>query len=303
MIDVRKLEDLYAAFDDDFVRIYQHYRSPQVKVGIFVQSLITIAEDKLLAISKKIEELDDVILVVHAAETREEVEKIRSERGLSPVQLLDHLGLLGPRTVCVHCVHLDDRDLDLIAERKPGLVLCPVANLKLDDGIPPIRRLIETGAPVAAGTDGLATNNSASVLESAKLCALLGELSPQQAFDLATTGAANALGLPFRGRISVGADANVAVFKPYPSSVQPWSASGLLSHLVFNFTGLVLETLIVQGRKVIYRGQVTAADEARLVAQFQALQAEMEDASGNASERPKHRRGKPHLLRHCQPLL
>lgn len=278
VIHIRKLEDLYASFDADFARIYEQYRSPQVRVGVFVQSLTTIDDDKLSAISKKLRELDDVPLVVHVAETRSEVEKIRSERGLSPVQLLDRLGLLGPRTVCVHCVHLDDVDLDLIAERRPGLVLCPVANLKLGDGIPPVRLLTETGAPVAAGTDGLATNNSASVLESAKLCALLGGLSPQRAFDLVTTGAADVLRLPLQGRISVGADASVAAFRPYHSSVQPWGASNLLSHLVFNFAGFVLETLIVQGRKVICRGEVVSADERLLVARFRAMQAEMEQA-------------------------
>ncbi|MCR4402398.1 MAG: amidohydrolase family protein [Firmicutes bacterium] len=278
VIRVRKLEDLYASFDADFARIYERYHSQQVRVGIFVQSLSTVDDEKLLAISGWLREKNDVMLVIHVSETRSEVEKLRSERGMSPFQLLDRLGLLGPRTVCVHCVHVDERDLDLIAERKPGLVLCPVANLKLGDGIPPVRLLTETGAPVAAGTDGLATNNSASVLESAKLCALLGRLSAQRAFDLVTTGAADVLKLPRQGRIEVGAEASVAVFRPYRSSAQPWSASNILSHLVFNFAGFLLETLIVQGRKVIWRGEMVAADEGRLVAQFQAMQAEMERA-------------------------
>ena len=87
---------------------------------------------------------------------------------------LDHVGLLGPRTVLAHGCWLDDAELDLIAERGATVVTNPVANLKLAVGrVFPYRAARERGVEVGLGTDGPGSNNSLDLLSDAKSFALL----------------------------------------------------------------------------------------------------------------------------------
>jgi cytosine/adenosine deaminase-related metal-dependent hydrolase len=96
----------------------------------------------------------DTKLHIHVAEGQYEGERTRAEHGATPLRYLDALGALGPRTIGVHCVWLDDGELALMAERGAGLAYCPSSNMILGDGITRIPRCsagIPSGlAPTAA---------------------------------------------------------------------------------------------------------------------------------------------------------
>jgi 5-methylthioadenosine/S-adenosylhomocysteine deaminase len=71
---------------------------------------------------------------------------------------LHALDFLGPRTLAVHGVWLDEPDCQLLAQSGTWLVLCPRANRYTGAGVPPVDRLLETGVNLALGTDSLAGN-------------------------------------------------------------------------------------------------------------------------------------------------
>ncbi len=116
-------------------------------------------------------------LSVHVAESREELELLRSGRGAwreileergrwdpgwvagtaSPVEYLDGLGWLGARTLMVHGVHLTDAELVRMARAGTTLVTCPRSNHHSGAGRPPIARFYAAGVRVAVGTDSLAS--------------------------------------------------------------------------------------------------------------------------------------------------
>ena len=72
---------------------------------------------------------------IHVAEGRYEGERTLSEHGATPMRYLDRLGVLGPRTIGVHCVWLDDAEVELMGARRAALAYCPSSTMFLGDGI------------------------------------------------------------------------------------------------------------------------------------------------------------------------
>ncbi|MFW5918540.1 MAG: amidohydrolase, partial [Haloferacaceae archaeon] len=164
-------------------------------------SLTTVGERHLRAAIEGAREVG-VPVHVHANETTDEVEPIVAERGQRPLAYADEQGLLEPADFLAHCVHLDDTEIELLAERGAGVVHCPASNMKLASGAAPIQRLLEAGVPVALGTDGAASNNDLDVFDEMRDAAMLGKLATGDAaavpasavVRMATAGGADVFG-------------------------------------------------------------------------------------------------------------
>ena len=117
--------------------------------------------------------------------------------GLRPVAYLEKLGGLFPENLLVHGVHLDDKDIKLLAHNKMSLALCPRSNERLNVGKAPARRLQQAGVNLALGTDSLASNDSLSIWDEMHFAAhwFAGELDAPTIFAMATQQGADALGV------------------------------------------------------------------------------------------------------------
>src|SRR5919108_1136159 len=93
------------------------------------------ASPAMLRAGFEVAESEDTVFHVHVAEGRYEGERTLREHGATPVRYLDRLGVLGPRTVAVHCVWLDDEEIALLGGRGAALAYCPSSNMFLGDGI------------------------------------------------------------------------------------------------------------------------------------------------------------------------
>lgn len=172
-------------------------------------------------------------LSIHVAESAEEMQFLRDGTGpfrdflvargkwdeswkapgLTPVEYLDRLGVLSPRTLAVHCVHLDHQDLGRLQSRGVTVVTCPRSNQRLGVGKAPVPKLLASGIPVALGTDSLATSPDVDVFnEVAVLRQEHPGLAPAAALRIATWNGARALGLAKDlGTIETGKLAALAV--------------------------------------------------------------------------------------------
>ncbi|MBD1399104.1 amidohydrolase family protein [Pelovirga terrestris] len=154
----------------------------------------------------------------HVAESEEEVTFTRDSRGaiaerfyqainwqgfipppsgLRPVTYLEKLGGLFPENLLVHGVHLDDRDISLLARNRMSLALCPRSNERLKVGKAPVGLLLKAGVNLALGTDSLASNDSLSIWDEMHFAAhwFAGELDAPTIFSMATQQGADALGV------------------------------------------------------------------------------------------------------------
>jgi formimidoylglutamate deiminase len=123
-----------------------------VSVGVAAHSARAVPSDWLEAIAAYAEERD-LVRHVHASEQPREVDEVRAEHGCSPIELLARTGFLGPRAAVIHAIHVDARDVELLAESGATVVSCPTTEGNLGDGHPPLLALRDAGVPLALGSD------------------------------------------------------------------------------------------------------------------------------------------------------
>ena len=220
------------------------------------------ASTAMLRAGFEVAEAEDTVFHVHVAEGRYEGERTLREHGATPVRYLDRLGVLGPRTVAVHCVWLDDDEIRLMGARQAALAYCPSSNMFLGDGITRLPELLRAGVRVGLGTDGGCTNNRLSVFEEMRAASLLARvrlldgaaLDAATAFSLGTASAASILRLD-AGRIEPGQLADlVAVDLGHPSLHPP---TDLLKNVVYAMSPQAIMDVWVHGARVVERGRLT----------------------------------------------
>jgi len=149
--------------------------------------------------------------------------------GLSPIAYLDNLGLLDADTLCVHCVQVDDSDIELLARSGAGVCLCPESNRTLGVGRAPVEKMLAAGLAPCLGTDSLASNSDCSMWREIQL---LSEdhpaLSPIEILAAATINGARALDLlETAGSLAAGQPARLLCIEQKSSS-----EADLLEYLV-----------------------------------------------------------------------
>ncbi|GIX30648.1 MAG: N-ethylammeline chlorohydrolase [Porticoccaceae bacterium] len=246
---------------------------PLLSVAFAPHAVHTVAEPLLERIAVLAAEVDGRIHI-HLHETAAEVAAWERRRGERPLATLDRLGLLGETTQCVHMVALDEADLELLAERRPGVVHCPRSNLKLGSGICPLLSLLERNLAVGLGTDGAASNNSLDLLAEMQLAALLAKgtsgdaaaLDAHRALRLATLDGARVLGLAEEtGSLEPGKSADLAAFDLSGLAQQPLHHP--LSALAYTTTASSRASHVwVAGRALLVDGALTTLDEGEIAA-------------------------------------
>uniref|UniRef100_UPI0003778B86 guanine deaminase n=1 Tax=Actinoalloteichus spitiensis TaxID=252394 RepID=UPI0003778B86 len=177
----------------------------------------TSTEALLTMVARLHRDLPDLWIHSHAAENQEEVALVHRLFGADSVlALFDAHGLLGPRSVLAHCVHIDDTNRQRLARTGTAVAHCPTSNLFLGSGLFDLTSALDAGIPVGVGTDvGAGTSYSPLVTLNAAhtVAALRGHPLPApRAFYLATLGGARALRLDGAiGSLQPGREADFVV--------------------------------------------------------------------------------------------
>ncbi|MDD2903332.1 MAG: amidohydrolase [Syntrophales bacterium] len=200
---------------------------------------------------------------IHLAETRQEVEELQQQQGLTPGVHLDRLGLLDELTVAVHGVWLPPEDLELLARRGVKVSHCPESNLKLAAGVAPIPELLALGVRVGLGTDGAASNNDLDLMGEMSLAARLHKvwqrdptvLPAAQTVALATREGAGVLGLADKTvTLTPGKDADLLVLDLNQAHLTPLFDP--YSHLVYAARAADVRHVMVAGRWLLRDGEL-----------------------------------------------
>jgi guanine deaminase len=158
----------------------------------------------------------DVLLHTHLAENIAEIAAVRDRFAKEYLDVYDRFGLVGPRSVFAHCVHMEEPAMARLAAAGAGIAFCPSSNLFLGSGLFDLAQADRHGARVGIGTD-IGAGTSLSVLhtlcEAYKVCQLRGTtLDPFRALYLATAGGALVMGIGDRvGGLQPGQEADFVV--------------------------------------------------------------------------------------------
>ena len=229
---------------------------PLIQVAVQPHAVYTCSPD-LLSRCGELAERYDARLIIHLAETHQEVSDCRQRYGATPVAHLHNLHLLNPRLVADHGVVLSQADQELLAAQGASVVHCPESNMKLASGVAPVVELLARGVNVALGTDGCASNNNLDMLQEMDTAAKLHKvhhLDPTvmpaaTVLNLATRGGARALNLPHLGVLAPGQQADLVVVNgDQPHLVPLYNAC---SQIVYAAMGADIRTVLIAGRIVL----------------------------------------------------
>ncbi len=220
---------------------------------------------------------------IHVHETEAEVEQSIKQHGLRPLQRLKNLGVLSPKTQCVHMTQICDKDIEILKETATSVIHCPRSNMKLASGQTPIQLMRENGIPTGLGTDSAASNNSLNMISEMTQAALLAKvtannaeaLSAEQALQLATIDSAKALGLGHKiGSIEIGKQADITAVDLSKIAQQPVYSP--LSSLVYSESSQSVSNVWINGKQLLENGCLTTVDESAVLSKTQQWREKLE---------------------------
>lgn len=178
----------------------------------------TSSDDQLAAAGRLVADHPDVLMHTHLSENEGEIAFVagRFPDAADYLDVYDRFGLVGPRSVFAHCVHMSDRAFGRMAAAGAGIAFCPTSNLFLGSGLFDLARADRHGVKLGIGTD-IGAGTSLSVLhtlgQAYAVCQLKGlSLDPFRALHLATAGGARLIGIADRvGALLPGQEADFVV--------------------------------------------------------------------------------------------
>lgn len=254
--------------------LMKSWHSPSARVRYcFAPRFAVSCTQELLETVAKIAKENNLLIHTHASENRREIEVVESETGYRNIEYLQKVGLAGKNIALAHCIHVNEREQQILADTGTHVLHCPSSNLKLGSGVAPVTEMLARGVSVSIGADGAPCNNNLDVFKEIRLAALLQKmrcgstaLPAKTAFHLGTLAGAKALGQEAQiGSIEVGKRADIIIVNLNNLHCTP--TPDLLSTLIYSANSSDVETVIIDGQVVMRNRELLTMDEAEIIAQ------------------------------------
>jgi putative selenium metabolism protein SsnA len=242
--------------------------------GLFgLHASFTLSDRTLARCTRAAAELD-AAFHVHVAEAESDVIQCLREHGKRVVERFHDLGILGPRAIAAHCVHVDDREIDLLQSSQTNVIHNPESNMGNAVGCAPVLGMIDRGVRVGLGSDGY----TCDMFESLKVANLLHKHQsgnpgaawaepPAMLFGQNSAIASACFGRAI-GQLVPGALADIIVVDYDPPT--PLTESNVNSHILFGVSGRAVQTTIIGGRIVMHEREFVGIDEREIMAKARA---------------------------------
>lgn len=216
---------------------------------------------------------------IHVAEDAADREDALKKYQMPTVNRLEKLGVAGERSIFVHCVHIDDSEMEILAATKTSVVHNPESNMNNAVGVTKLFDLLKRGVLVGLGTDGMSSDMLAQ-MRCAYLLHRLANRDPRVAFleapQLLLQNNAEICERQFGlrlGEIGEGRPADLAILDYQPPT--PLNAGDFLGHLLFGLVDAVVDTTVCRGKILMKGKKILVLDEERIAARSRELAARM----------------------------
>ncbi|AEE92055.1 5-methylthioadenosine/S-adenosylhomocysteine deaminase [Tepidanaerobacter acetatoxydans Re1] len=248
--------------------LYQKYHEKEGRVKIFAgpHAPYTCSPRYL----KKVRALSDELGIgihIHLSETQKEVDESIEKWGKTPIKHVYDLGILERPTIAAHCVHVNDNDIEILANCKVSVAHNPTSNLKLASGFAPIEKMLKANVNVALGTDGASSNNNLNMFEEMHLASIINKcvnsdatsVPAEAVIKMATINGAKALGVEKElGSIKVGKKADIILIDLNKPHLCP--LHNPLSAICYSAQGSDVHTVIVDGKILMENYELKTID-------------------------------------------
>jgi len=216
---------------------------------------------------------------IHVAEDLADRTDSLAKYGVPTVERLHRLNVTGEKSIFVHCVHIDEAEMRILADTRTAVVHNPESNMNNAVGVTPLLKLLEKGVLVGLGTDGM----NSDMLVQMRCAYLLHRLAnrdprvafleaPQLLFQNNAEIAARQFGLRL-GEIAEGHPADLAILDYRPPT--PLSEANFLGHLIFGLVDATVDTTVCKGKILMKNKKVLTLDEERIAARSRELAPKM----------------------------
>lgn len=207
----------------------------------------------------------------HVCETRQEVETIRAKHGVSPIELLERTGVFENHFILIHGVHLDNKDIEILAKHNVPVIHNPHSNMSLGSGTCPVPKLLSNGVKVGLGTDSAASNNHLSILRELQTAYLIhkginrdpGILPAAKLLEMATQSGAEIYRMNSLGRLKKGFKADFQIIDLNSIHNQPL-IDPVIS-IVNSMHDHDIMTLVVNGQILMEERKIITLDEEMII--------------------------------------
>lgn len=256
--------------------------SETVRPSLFCHAPYTCSAETI-RLTKELCRSHGALFQIHLAETEWERNRIAELTGESPAGFLENLGVLDSKTLCVHGVWLDDRDLNILRDTGAGLVHCLESNLKLASGIADLALWIDKGLKVGIGTDSPASNNNLDIFGEMAMVAKLHKgikrnpttCPASEVLKLGTIWGAAAIGMEEEvGSLEVGKRADcIALSISEPHAMPLYDP---VSHIVYSAKASDVKYVWVDGKNVVRDGGIVSIDVELLMREVRKISKEID---------------------------
>lgn len=264
----------YGGSAEETAREYEHYKNlhPLVTYRLGFHAEYTTSRPLLDSLAEMVHSIKQPFFT-HLNETAAEVESCVAHSGMRTIEYLDSLGLFDYGGGGYHCVHVSEREMDILQERRMTVVTCPGSNTKLASGVAPVYEYLRRGIPVAIGTDGPASNNCLDFFREMFLTTGLQKLSHgAEAVDamdvlaMACRNGAYACGFPECDSLAPGKQADVVLIDLNQPNMQP--LNNIAKNVVYSGSKQNVALTMIAGKILYERGEFFIGDDpARIYAE------------------------------------
>ncbi len=259
------------AYTENFLKKWQG--DPLIHASVAPHSIYTCSQETLqdaAALARKYH----ATILIHVAEMKKELDDSVKKNGMSPVQYLEKIGVLGPDVVAAHCIFVDEADRKTLAQHQVGCVHNPSSNMMIASGVAPVPEMRAAGIAVGLGTDGPAgSNNDLDLMEEIDLAAKLAKISKMDPLainakavvEMATIDGARALHMDKEiGSLEKGKKADLILISlDEPNAVPMYD---VYAQIAYALKGSNVRTVIIGGKIVMRDRKLLTVNEQDAIA-------------------------------------
>lgn len=261
-----------------FIKKLQRKPDPRLHALFGLHASFTVSDKTLKQCVEKGKELG-AGFHIHVAEDQADVDDSLKQYGMRCVERLDRAGVTGPNSVFCHCIHIDEKEMEILARTGTNVVHNPESNMNNAVGVAKVLTMLKKGCLVGLGTDGMSSDMPAQ-MRCAYLLHRLDQRDPRVAFCEApqlllqnNARIANKFFPVGLGELKAGHAADLVILDYVPPT--PLNDGNFLGHLIFGMVDATVDTTICAGKTLMKHKKITTLDVEEICAKSRELAPQM----------------------------
>ena len=246
-----ELEEIY-----QLAKSYHNASNGKIKYGFAPRFVLSCSEELLKESFEMKKDFAGSLYHTHSSENKDEIAEVKRRHKKENIEYFNAIGVIDDHSVLAHCIHVNDKETELLKKKNVRVSHCPSSNLKLGSGIANIPKYLKKGISVSLGADGAPCNNNLSIFNEMRLAALIQKpihgstvIDAKTVFKLATIEGAKALHVQNEiGSIEVGKKADL-VLMDLSSNIHSVSENNesIYSNIVYSSSSDSVNSVMVEG--------------------------------------------------------